>query len=137
MGERELQEQVATAKVGHLATLNADGSAHLVPLCFALGKERIYWAVDHKPKRSRSLRRITNLSRDPRVTLLVDHYEDDWTLLWWVRVEGLATLLEPGPEEAVAMGLLREKYEQYRARPPEGPAVRIAIHSWFAWPVTT
>jgi len=120
--------------VGRLATLNPDGSAHVVPLCFVLAQDRIYWAVDQKPKQKRQLRRLANLLRDPRATLLVDHYEAHWDRLWWVRIQGRATVLEPGPEQASALELLRIKYPQYAAQAPAGPFVRITIDAWSAWP---
>ncbi|MBJ7602424.1 MAG: TIGR03668 family PPOX class F420-dependent oxidoreductase [Candidatus Dormibacteraeota bacterium] len=134
MRERQREVEVLAAPVGRLATLNPDGSAHVVPLCFVLAQDRIYWAVDQKPKRTRQLRRLANLIRDPRATLLVDHYEPDWDRLWWVRIQGRATVLEPGPEQASALELLRAKYPQYAAQAPAGPFVRITIDEWSAWP---
>ncbi|MGI8562726.1 MAG: TIGR03668 family PPOX class F420-dependent oxidoreductase [Candidatus Dormibacter sp.] len=134
MRERQREAEVLAAPVGRLATLNPDGSAHVVPLCFVLAQARIYWAVDQKPKRTRQLRRLANLLRDPRVSLLVDHYEADWDRLWWVRIQGRATVLEAGPEQASALQLLQAKYPQYAAQAPAGPFVRITIDVWAAWP---
>ncbi len=134
MRDRQWEAEVLAAPVGRLATLNPDGSAHLVPLCFVLAQDRIYWAVDQKAKRSRQLRRLANLRRDPRVSLLIDHYEGDWDRLWWVRIQGRAAILQPGPEQAGALELLRAKYPQYAAEPPAGPFVRITVEAWSAWP---
>jgi PPOX class probable F420-dependent enzyme len=83
-----------SAQVARLATINADGGPHLVPIVFAIHGETLYTAVDAKPKRSRRLRRIENARRRTDVTVLADHYEADWNRLWWVRLEGRARVLE-------------------------------------------
>lgn len=78
-----MRERVAAARVGRLATLDAEGRPHLVPICFVLERETLYSAIDEKPKRSKRLKRLENIRRHPEVTVLVDHYEEDWTRLWW------------------------------------------------------
>jgi len=128
-----MREQVAAARVGRLATLDAEGRQHLVPICFALNGDRLYSAVDEKPKRSRRLKRLANIRGNPHVSVLVDHYEEDWTRLWWVRVDGKAEVLEDGPELERALALLGAKYEQYRAEPPLGPAIALQIETWKGW----
>jgi PPOX class probable F420-dependent enzyme len=123
------EQRLATARVGRLATVTADGRPHVVPVCFALDAGRIYTAVDAKPKTTQALRRLENVRASGRASLLVDHYEEDWSRLWWVRVDGAAEVLEPGAgREALAA-----KYEQYRAAPPAGPVIAISPDRWRSW----
>ena len=132
----ELRTRVAEARVARLATISADGRPHLVPLCFALDGEVIYSAVDEKPKRTKQLQRLENIRRRPKVCVLVDHYEEDWSRLWWVRVDGQARVLDEGPQRDRALALLLEKYEQYRIQPPTGPVIAVAIERWRTWSTT-
>lgn len=133
MDVAECRERVTGARVARLGTLGDDGRAHLVPIVFALADDTIYSAVDDKPKRTRRLRRLANIRRDPRVTVLVDHYDDDWSLLWWVRVEGEARILERPAEVDVAAALLAAKYPQYHEEPILGPVIEIACRRWSGW----
>jgi PPOX class probable F420-dependent enzyme len=133
MDREQLRERAAAARVARLATVDGAGRPHLVPICFALEGDTLYSAVDAKPKRSRRLRRLENIRRRPQVTVLVDHYEEDWTRLWWVRLDGTATVVEDGSEVEDALGLLVAKYEQYRAEPPTGPVIRVQIERWRGW----
>ena len=133
MDKRELSERVRDARVGRLATVDADRRPHLVPICFALDGETLYSAVDEKPKRSRRLKRLENVRRHPQVAVLVDHYEEEWSLLWWVRLDGTASVLEEGIEREHALGLLQAKYEQYRAEPPSGAVIAIRVERWQGW----
>jgi PPOX class probable F420-dependent enzyme len=125
-----VSERFASARVARLAT-TGPGGPHIVPIVFALAGETIYHAVDHKPKRTTALRRLENLRADPRASVLVDDYDEDWEQLWWVRADGVASILAPGHAEAV--GALRDKYPQYRDRPPEGPVVAIKVTKWSSW----
>jgi PPOX class probable F420-dependent enzyme len=125
--------RIAESRVARLATLDADGRSHLVPIVFVLAGDTLYSAVDAKPKRSRTLRRIENVRRRPDVTVLIDHYEDDWTRLWWVRLRGEARVLDGGDEAAHALALLAAKYEQYRKTGPGLPVLAIDITDWRAW----
>ena len=94
----------------------------------------MWTAVDAKPKSTRSLRRLANIEADPRVSMLVDHYEDDWSALWWVRVDGAATLVSVDSDDGpLALSALSAKYSQYAADPPLGPLIRIAVDSWTSW----
>ncbi|MEA2286636.1 MAG: hypothetical protein QOJ21_2679, partial [Solirubrobacteraceae bacterium] len=105
----------AAARVARLATADADGRPHVVPVVFALDGDTLYSAVDSKPKRTQRLRRLDNIASNPAVALLADHYEDDWSALWWVRADGAARLLGTAEREAVrARALLAERYAQYR-----------------------
>lgn len=132
----ELRSRVARARVGHLATLRPDGAPHLVPFCFAVEGDLIYSAVDNKPKRPGTtlLARVQNVTADSRVCVLVDRWSEDWTQLWWIRVDGRARTLPAGsPEEAAALALLRAKYPQYAASPPPGPVLAIRADRWSDW----
>jgi PPOX class probable F420-dependent enzyme len=123
--------------VARLATTDADGRPHLVPIVFALDGDTLYSAVDRKPKRSRTLRRIENARARPDVTVLVDHYEDDWARLWWIRLRGRARVLDDGAERERALGLLTEKYSQYRDEPPDGPVLAIDVVEIREWAADT
>ena len=125
----------ASARVARLATVGADGNPHVVPICFALDGDTLYTAVDAKPKSTRALRRLANIRANPRVEDVIDHYEDDWTRLWWVRLAGRARVVESDPR---GLELLRAKYPQYRDDPPPGPFVVVTVESrqeWHAEPV--
>lgn len=128
-----MRDRLAGARVGRLSTLGTSGAPTLVPFCFVLDGERIYSAVDHKPKRTRRLQRLANAAHDPRVSVLVDHYEEDWDRLWWVRADGLALTVDDPPEVEHALALLVEKYDQYRAQRPQGPVMRIDVTRWRGW----
>jgi PPOX class probable F420-dependent enzyme len=130
----DLRSRVAGARVARLASRDLSGRLHLVPICFVLEGDSLYSAVDAKPKRSRALRRLENVRADPDVCVLVDHYEEDWARLWWVRLRGRARVLEAGDERERAIELLREKYPQYEADPLGGPVLVIDVDEWRAWP---
>jgi PPOX class probable F420-dependent enzyme len=98
----------------------------LVPVCFAVVGDWVVSAVDHKPKRTGQLRRLDDMRAAGRATVLVDHYDDDWTQLWWVRVRGRAEVLDAGPERSTALDALVAKYAQYREHPPSGSVWRVA-----------
>jgi PPOX class probable F420-dependent enzyme len=128
-----MRDRVREARVARLATVDEAGRPHLVPICFALEDETLYSAVDEKPKRSKRLRRLENIRRHPEVSVLVDHYEEDWTRLWWVRLDGTAKVLDDGTERAQALELLGAKYRQYRTEPPTGPVIAVRIEAWRGW----
>jgi PPOX class probable F420-dependent enzyme len=129
-----MRARVASARAGRLATVRPDGRPHVVVCCFATSGDTVYSAVDDKPKTTRQLQRLRNLAAHPDVALLVDHYTDDWTALWWVRIDGAGRLLSRDDEYDEAMALLVEKYDQYRRQPPSGPLIGIDIKRWSAWP---
>jgi len=126
-------QRFAAARVARLATVGRDGAPHLVPITFALAGDAIYSAVDAKPKRHTRLRRLANIAHEPRVSVLVDRYDDDWAALWWVRADGVARALASSP---AALEALTAKYPQYRSVSPSGPFVEIAISRWSAWSAT-
>jgi PPOX class probable F420-dependent enzyme len=133
----EARRLFARARVARLATVGEAGRPHIVPIAFALAGEVVFSAVDAKPKRTRALQRVENVRRNPGVALLADHYDDsDWSALWWVRADGAARVLASAdPEAALAIALLTERYEQYRATPPAGPVLAIAVERWSGWHV--
>jgi PPOX class probable F420-dependent enzyme len=128
-----MRERLATARSGTLGTLDADGRANLVPVCFALDGDRVLLAVDSKPKRTRELARVANMRRAGWATLLVDHYEEDWERVWWVRVRGPARVLADGPEADASLEVLTGKYEQWAADPPAGPVLVLEAADWTGW----
>jgi PPOX class probable F420-dependent enzyme len=128
---------LATSRVARLATTDPDGRPHLVPIVFALEGSTLYTAVDRKPKRSQVLRRIENARARPDVTILVDHYEDDWRRLWWVRLRGRARVLDDGDEREHALALLAAKYAQYRDEPPAGPVLAVDVTETRSWSAGT
>lgn len=128
-----MRRRVADARVARLASVGADGRPHLVPICFALAGDTLYTAVDTKPKRSPRLKRLANIRAHPDVSVLVDHYEEDWSRLWWVRLSGRARVVDKGAELDRAIALLSGRYEQYREQPPPGPAIVLSIDEWRGW----
>ena len=140
MDPQTLRERVAHARVGRLATVTADGAPHLVPCCFVLHGDVVYTAVDAvKNKRTAALQRLDNVRAQGHASLLVDHYDEDWSALWWIRVDGTARVLEPtaeadAEEAATARSLLAAKYEQYHRQPPPGAVIAIDVERWRGWP---
>jgi PPOX class probable F420-dependent enzyme len=131
--EREARSRFAAGRVARLATVRPDGSPHLVPIVFALDGATIAFVVDDKPKSTRELQRLANIRAEPRVSVLVDHYDDDWAAVWWVRVDGRARVVDADPALDRAVALLAEKYPQYATDRPPGPAVLIDVETWRWW----
>ncbi len=132
MTAAEARRRFAASRVARLATVDARGRPHLVPISFALARETIYSVVDAKPKRTTELRRLQNVRSSPWACALVDHYDDaDWGALWWVRADGAARVLElTAPEACDAVELLSERYPQQR---PTGPVLAIDVERWSGW----
>ena len=130
------EPRLTAARVATLATTDPDGRPHLVPIVFALAGDTLYSAVDRKPKRSRTLRRIENARARPDVTVLVDHYDEDWERLWWIRLRGRARVLDDGKERERALALLTAKYPQYREVPPDGPVLAVDVTQVRTWSAT-
>jgi PPOX class probable F420-dependent enzyme len=130
----EARRLFAESSVLRLATVGADGQPHSVPCTFAVDSDgRVVIGVDNKPKTSRNLRRLRNIAENPRVSLLVDHYSDDWTQLWWARADGVATVERSGTEHAEHWRLLRAKYPQYQGQVLDGPVLAVRVTSWSGW----
>ena len=122
--------------VGHLATADADGRPYVVPFCFVCAGGQIYSVLDAKPKVSelRRLRRVRNILDNPRVSVVIDHYESDWSKLWFLLVQGTAELIERCSEHGSALELLRAKYPQYRQMDLEdNPMIRITPERVTGW----
>ena len=128
-----MRVRLAAAPVGRLATVTAALRPHVVPCCFALVGEVVFSAVDAKPKSTLALRRLDNIRANPATSLLVDHYDDDWTTLWWVRVDGAARVVDDDTTRATALAALQQKYVQYREQPPRGAVIALAIEAWRGW----
>lgn len=129
----DARRRFAAARVARLATVSADGQPHLVPVVFAVAGDTVLMAVDQKPKRHRALRRLRNIDDNPAVSLLADHYDDDWSALWWVRADGVATVSDADADIARARAALGERYPRHRADPPEGPAFTVEVTRWSGW----
>jgi PPOX class probable F420-dependent enzyme len=122
--------EAEAARVARLATVGADGFPHVVPICFALDGGTLYTAVDDKPKRTRRLRRLANIEANPGVEVVIDHWDEDWSRLWWVRLRGRARVAD---RDERALELLVAKYPQYRERPPAGPFVVVEVEERMEW----
>lgn len=133
MPEADARARFAAAPVARLATSGSDGAPHVVPVVFAVHGGVVYTAVDGKPKSTQRLRRLANIAHEPRVSLLVDHYDDDWSLLWWVRADGVAAVHDSGPEADSGRAALRAKYPQYQVFSLDGPVIAIRVDKWRAW----
>ncbi|MFN8506780.1 MAG: TIGR03668 family PPOX class F420-dependent oxidoreductase [Dehalococcoidia bacterium] len=134
--EPEAAALLEECRVAHLATIAEDGRPRMVPVCFAAVDGRVVISHDQKPKRRGALARFRDIARDPRVTLLADRYDDDWTKLAWVRVEGTAAALMRGGEWPEALAALRGRYRQYQAMALEETALMVITPgrvTWWHW----
>jgi PPOX class probable F420-dependent enzyme len=139
--EAQAQARLAGARVARLATADASGRPHVVPVTFAIDSargagdgDRAYIAVDHKPKTTTNLKRLRNIQENPAVSLLADYYAEDWTALWWARVDGRAIVMPAGAAESEwPLDLLAAKYPQYQERRPDGPVIVIHVERWAGW----
>ncbi|GAA0735472.1 TIGR03668 family PPOX class F420-dependent oxidoreductase [Dactylosporangium roseum] len=128
---KDVRERFAAAPVARLATVGPDEQPHLVPIVFVLVEDTIYHGVDAKPKRGTELRRLANLAANPKASVLVDHYADDWSELWWVRADGVARDVDPdGAEGRRAVALLSERYPRFRLT---GRLIAIDVVNWANW----
>jgi PPOX class probable F420-dependent enzyme len=131
----EARARFAAVRVAHLATADAAARPHIVPVAFAVDGDTIYSAVDDaKPKATMRLKRLANIAANPAVALLADHYDEDWSRLWWARADGTARLVDPADAEAAqARELLAARYPQYREKPPPGPVIAVDVARWSGW----
>jgi PPOX class probable F420-dependent enzyme len=127
-------QRVELARVGRLGTITAAGRPHLVPVCFTLRDDIAYTAVDAKPKSTLDLRRLHNIDHEPAACLLVDHYDEEWAQLWWVRMDGTARVVESAAEAESAKAGLRAKYSQYGRLAIPGQVIALTISGWVSWP---
>jgi len=132
----EARARFAAEPVARLATVDARGLPHIIPITFAADGNRVVSAVDAKPKRGGRLQRMENIAANARVSLLVDHYHADWRRLWWVRAEGVARIVDGGPELTSVLEQLRDRYPQYRQVELIGPAIVVEVERWIGWAAT-
>jgi PPOX class probable F420-dependent enzyme len=124
----------AESQVLRLATVGGDGQPHVVPCTFVVDDSgRIAIGIDNKPKSSTDLRRLRNIAENPRVSVIVDHYADDWERLWWARADGLATIERSGAAHAQHWHQLMRKYRQYLGQRLDGPVIVVQVESWTGW----
>lgn len=136
MDSAEARRRFSLGRVARLATADASGHPHVIPIVFSVDGDVVYSVVDAKPKRSDRLKRLANIAANPHVSLVVDHYAEDWSALWWVRADGTAQVVEEGPMRARAIQLLRAKYPQYAGSDyPFGAAVVVAVEHWVGWSI--
>jgi PPOX class probable F420-dependent enzyme len=133
MGPTEAYELLRSVPVAHLATVDSGGAPHIVPIVFALIDRDLVTAIDAKPKAARTPTRLINIRHHPQVSVLADHYEEDWSRLWWVRLDGLATVYASGPESEAGLSALRARYRQYRTVGVPGPVIRIRVERVRGW----
>ncbi|WP_085997762.1 TIGR03668 family PPOX class F420-dependent oxidoreductase [Nocardia jiangxiensis] len=138
--EQDALTRFRDARVARLATVSEDGQPHVVPVTFALAPDTpepvAVFAIDHKPKTTTNLRRLRNIAATERISLLADEYSEDWTQLWWVRLDGTAHILTEPPDHTAPIAWLTAKYPQYQDNPPQGPVVRIAVQTISGWSYT-
>jgi PPOX class probable F420-dependent enzyme len=127
---------LAAQRIGRLATADARGNPHVVPVCFALSDTALYITIDEKPKRAsaRPLKRLRNITDNPSVAFVADRYDEDWTQLGWVMLRGRVEILQDGPEHDRAQALLRERYPQYRTMRIESlPVIALRLERVTSW----
>lgn len=129
-----MRRRFASARVARLASVTPDGRPHAVPICFVIDGDRLVTIVDHKPKTTTQLRRLDNIRANPSVTVLVDHYDEDWSNLWWVRADGIATVVDEVTGEEPLLIELRDKYRfNYGMQAMHGPAIVVDVERWTGW----
>ena len=133
MKQDEIDRRLAAARSAVLGTVDGRGRPHLVPIVFARREDRLYTAVDRKPKTTRRLKRLSNIKANPQVSVLVDNYTDDWAGLWWIRLDGAAEVIRSGPRLRQGLALLADKYAAYAIDPPPGPLIKMRIEVIRAW----
>ena len=128
-----LRARFASSPVARLSTVRPDGGPHVVPCVFALTGDTLYTAVDAKPKRSARLQRLIDVRAEPRCALLVDHYEEDWSRLWWVRADGRAEVVEEPRPDHPGIRALVARFPQYREEPPSAALLVVTVDHWTGW----
>ncbi len=132
--EQEARARLAETVPVHLATADANGQPHVVVTIVAVEGNKLYTAIDQKPKSTRNLKRLRNIQSNPRVSVLADHYDpDDWSKLWWIRADGTARIIEDPEGMRHPIDLLAERYPQYQEDRPEGPVIEITVTKWSGW----
>jgi PPOX class probable F420-dependent enzyme len=134
LDEDACRARLAEARVARLATLRRDGTPRLIPMTFAVVDGVVCSAIDKiKPKADTRLARLRDIDRDPRVALVADRYDDDWSQLWWVRVDAVAAEHTDGELRERALDALQDKYEPYRRERPDGSVLAFTPTAWAGW----
>ena len=133
MHQLEIDRRLRSARSATLGTVGKSGRPHLVPIVFVYEEGLLYTAVDRKPKSTYRLRRLRNIEANPSVSVLVDHYDDDWSRLWWVRLDGTASVVRSGPALRKGLALLTGKYDVYTIEPPPGPVIEVRVKTVRSW----
>lgn len=131
--QEQARERFGESRVARLATADASGKPHLVPVTFVTYADTVAIAVDAKPKSTQRLKRLRNIAENPQVTLLVDEYSDEWERLWWARADGHARVVYGDSGWRDARERLVGRYPQYRREPPEGAIVLVTVVRWSGW----
>ncbi|MDI2029094.1 TIGR03668 family PPOX class F420-dependent oxidoreductase [Saccharopolyspora sp. TS4A08] len=129
ISREQARDRIAAARVARLASADAAGRPHVVPIVLAAAGDELITAVDWKPKSGRELRRIRNIEENPLVSVLVDGYDEDWSKLWWARADGTAEILQEHP----LLDALIAKYPQYQRKPPGGALIAVRVDRWTGW----
>lgn len=133
MERAEALDRLESARVGRFASVGPDGRPHVVAVTFAVTDGAVVHMIDDKPKTTRRLQRLKNVETRPEACLLVDFYDEDWSALWWVRVEGKVSIESEGSRWERARAALGDKYTQYRDSPPTGQAIFLSIDRVTHW----
>jgi PPOX class probable F420-dependent enzyme len=132
IGSDAARRAFAASRSARLATADADRQPHIVPVTFAADGDHVYIAIDSKPKRSADLKRLRNITASPKVSLLADEYDDDWSRLWWARADGTARILD-GDDRHAPLRRLQQRYPQYADDVPQGPVIEVTVTLWTGW----
>jgi PPOX class probable F420-dependent enzyme len=129
MEHEEMRRRAVSARAARVGTFDERGHIHLVPIVFVIEGDTLYSSTDEKPR----AKRLRNLQRDPRVSVVIDVYDEEWSKVWWVRLVGRGRAVEEGPEFERARRLLCEKYPQFEGDPGGGPIMAVDVDEWSGW----
>ena len=136
MADQRALRFLVSRRVAHLATADAAGVPHVVPVCFATAGKTLYITIDEKPKRiaDRGMKRLRNIAENPAVAVVADRYDEDWSRLGWVMLRGQAEILDAGAEHDAAQALLRARYPQLGAMRIEAcPVIAVRVERITSW----
>lgn len=133
LSAEQARARFAASPVAVLGTVGPGGAAHLVPVTYVVSGDRVFIAIDDKPKRGHDLKRLRNIAANPRVCLLAQHYQEDWSGLWWARADGTARVIDAGDMPFGVLGGLVGRYDWYRAHQPAGPVIEVGVERWSGW----
>ncbi|MEQ8718269.1 MAG: TIGR03668 family PPOX class F420-dependent oxidoreductase [Acidimicrobiales bacterium] len=130
-----MRRRANDARIAKLGTVDSKNRPHIVPCCFVIVGETLFSPVDHvKPKSNRTLKRLRNIEQQPTVTVLVDHYDEDWRELWWIRLDGTAAVAQTSRHRGPVIELLVTKYPQYDSASFRNQLIVVQISRWTGWP---